>query len=366
MALAETVALIGTRKGLAIARGGAGRAWAVEPIAFANMEVYAVAFDRRRDPPRILAGVGMGHYGWHLAYSDDLGRTWVEPETPAIAFPARTEAALVRAWQFVPAGDEQPGVVYAGVEPHALFRSDDGGVTFSLVEGLWDHPDRPHWMPGGGGACLHTVLIHPDDPKRLLVAMSAAGVYRSSDGGASWEAANKGIKVAHVPEEESFPEFGQCVHKVARHASRPDRLFAQNHFGVYRSDNGGDEWTTIEAGLPSTFGFPVLVHPRQPDVVFGFPLVADGERWPPEARCRVYRSDDAGETWKPLDNGLPKEPYYAAVLRDALSSDNGEPAGIYFGTRLGEVFASTDDGESWSTLATHLPDVLSVRAAVIG
>jgi sortilin (neurotensin receptor 3) len=361
----EAVLLIGTRKGLVTARSRRRRReWDVEPIQFSTKEVYAVGVDPRRDPPRVFAGVGTGHWGSFLVHSDDLGRTWIEEERTPLVFPESTGTALVRVWQIHAAAGKQPGVVYAGVEPHALFRSDDGGLSFSLVEGLWNHPHRPDWMPGGGGACLHTVLTHPTDPQRIMVAMSSAGVYRSADGGTTWEPANRGIQAAWLPEDQRFPEFGQCVHKVAMHPTRPDRLYAQNHFGVYRSDDGGDSWNAIESGLPSTFGFPMVVHPHRPDTIFSFPLQADEERMPPQARCRVYRSQDAGATWTALSAGLPQDPYHAAVLRDAMCADDGDPAGIYFGSRLGEVYASTDDGDSWSAVATHLPDVLTIRAVV--
>jgi hypothetical protein len=361
-----TMVLVGTRKGLLIARSTDDRrTWSTDDFQFRNQEVYSVALDVRRDRPRILAGVGTGHWGPLLTYSDDLGKTWTEPEQPPIGFPAGTDAAVARVWQIQPATERQPDVVYAGVEPHALFRSDDGGQSFSLVEGLWQHPDRPQWMPGGGGACLHTVLPHPTDPDDVLVAMSAAGVYRTRDGGASWQPANRGIQVANVPEDQRFPEFGQCVHKVAHHRDRPERLFAQNHFGVYRSDDRGDSWTAIESGLPSNFGFALVVHPHQTDTIYNFPIKADAERFPPDGKCRVYRSENAGDSWDALDNGLPKDSYYAAVLRDAMIADAADPAGIYFGTRLGEVYASRDDGDSWKMIASHLPDILSVRVATI-
>ena len=364
--MAEAILLAGTRKGLVVARSRDDRrTWQVDDLHFPNLEVYSVAIDQRRTTPRLFAGAMFGHWGPVLAYSDDLGRSWVEPEQAPVAFPESTGASLVRVWQVQPAPADQPDVVYAGVEPHALFRSEDGGLSFSLVEGLWNHPHRPQWQPGGGGACLHTVLPHPTDPQQLLVAMSAAGVYRTRDGGATWEASNRGISVPHAPEEQRFPEFGQCVHKVARHPEHADRLFAQNHFGVYRSDDGGDSWQTIEDGLPSNFGFPMVVHPHRPQTLYIFPLEADAHRMPPQGHCRVYRSDDAGTSWRPLTNGLPSDPYYGAVLRDALTTDTGDPAGVYVGTRLGEVFASRDEGESWSTLVAHVPDVLSVRAAVL-
>jgi hypothetical protein len=361
-----TVLLIGTRKGLMIARSTDDRrSWSTDDFQFLNQEVYSVAADLRRDTPRILAGVGTGHWGPLLTYSDDLGESWSEPEAPPIGFPAGSDAAVARVWQIQPSTEREPDVVYAGVEPHALFRSDDGGKSFALVEGLWQHPHRPEWMPGGGGACLHTVLPHPTDPDDVLVVMSAAGVYRTRDGGDTWSPANRGIQTANVPEDQRFPEFGQCVHKVAFHPSHPQRLYAQNHFGVYRSEDRGDSWTAIESGLPSNFGFSLVVHPHQPETVYLFPLQADAERFPPEAKCRVYRTENAGGSWEPLSQGLPQDPYYAAVLRDSMVADASDPAGIYFGTRLGEVYASRDDGDSWTMIANHLPDILSVRVAQV-
>ena len=365
--MGSAILLVATRKGLLIARSNDDRrTWSVDAgLHFANLEVYSVAADTRRDPPRILAGVGTGHWGPLLSYSDDLGKSWTEPSTPPIGFPQGSDAAVVRVWQIQPATEQEPGVIYAGVEPHALFRSEDGGESFALVEGLWQHPHRPSWQPGGGGACLHTVLVHPSDPNDVIVVMSAAGVYRTRDGGATWNPANRGIQAAYNPEDQRFPEYGQCVHKVAFHRDHPDRLYAQNHFGVYRSDDRGDSWTAIENGLPSNFGFAMVVHPHRPDTIYNFPLQADTERFPPDTRCRVYRSENAGGEWLPLTTGLPGDPYYGAVLRDAMVADTADPAGVYFGTRLGEVYASRDHGDTWSLVAEHLPDVLSVRVAEI-
>ncbi len=355
---------IGTRKGLFLARTGDDRRrWEVSRPTLPMTGVYAVAIDTRRGPPRLLVGADSSHFGPAVAVSDDLGETWREPDTASIAFPDDTDAALTRVWQLTPGPASQPDRVYAGVEPSALFVSDDGGTRYQMVRGLWDHPHREHWGPGFGGQAVHTVLPHPDDPASVLVAMSTGGVYRTSDSGATWTASNTGIKAYFMP--DPYPEYGQCVHKVTRHPGRPDQYFAQNHHGVYRSDDGGVTWDSIADGLPSDFGFPIVVHPHRPGVVYIFPLIADGMRYPTDHRCRVYRSEDAGGTWTALTDGLPEEPFYPAVLRDAMGTDDADPAGIYFGTRSGEVYASADAGDSWSLVAAHLPDVLCVRAATI-
>ena len=363
--MAQTILLIGTRKGLVVARSDERRAaWQLDPLRLTTNAIYTVGVDARRDPPRLFASTDSGHFGPSLLHSDDLGATWIEPDRPPIGFPEGSDTALARVWQLVPGSAAAPETVYAGVEPHALFRSDDGGLTFELMRGLFDHPHRSQWHPGGGGACLHTVVPHPDDPDRVLVAMSAGGVYRTDDGGRSWSPANKGIQCYWMPEDQRFPEFGQCVHRVATHPANPERLFAQNHFGVYRSDNWGDSWQEIEKGMPSTFGFPILVHPRRPETSYTVPLQADSDRMPAGNRLRVFATSDAGGGWESHSEGLPTDDYYAAVLRDAMCADNGDPAGVYFGTRAGEVFASVDDAP-WARVADHLPDVLSVRALVV-
>jgi photosystem II stability/assembly factor-like uncharacterized protein len=332
-------------------------------VVFPMTGVYAVGIDKRRPTLRLLAGMTSSHFGPSVSTSDDLGESWQEPDHAPVAFPADTGAKLERVWQFAPGPASLPDRVYAGVEPSALFVSDDGGSTYELVRGLWDHPHREHWGAGFGGQAIHTVLPDPADPASILVAMSTGGVYRTADGGQTWSASNSGIKAYFLPDQ--FPEYGQCVHKVARNADRPQQLFAQNHHGVYRSDDGGATWQSIADGLPSDFGFAAATHPHRPGVVYLFPLTADGERFPPDHRCRVYRSDDAGETWTALSKGLPEEPFYPAVLRDALCLDDADPAGVYFGTRSGDVYASADEGESWQLVASHLPDVLCVRAATI-
>ncbi|GAB3951828.1 exo-alpha-sialidase [Kribbella albertanoniae] len=361
--MSEAVLLIGTKKGLWIGRSDAARReWRLDGPAFEMQGVYAVGIDTRGERPRLFAGGTSEHWGPAVFHSDDLGQTWDEPEEGSIGFPEGTDASLERVWQIQPAPAAQPGVVYAGSQPSALWKSVDGGVTFELVRGLWDHPHREQWGAGFGGQAVHTVLPHSTDPARLSVAMSTGGVYQTTDGGSSWSPANHGIKAYFLPDPD--PEFGQCVHKLAAHPDVPERMFAQNHHGVYRSDDGGEIWKSIADGLPSDFGFPIAVHPHEPDTVYVFPLVADGNRIPTDATCRVYRSRDAGATWEPLTNGLP-DVSYVPVLRDALTTDAAESAGVYVGTRDGCVYASADAGDTWTEVASHLPDVLTLRAAVI-
>jgi photosystem II stability/assembly factor-like uncharacterized protein len=250
-------------------------------------------------------------------------------------------------------------VVWAGCEPHSLWRSADGGRSFELVRGLWDHPHRPTWQPGGGGGAVHTVLPDPDSD-RVTVAMSTGGVYVSEDGGTQWEPRNRGIGAGFMP--DPTPEYGQCVHKVAVDASGPDRLYAQNHGGVYRSDDAGGSWTSIAGGLPADFGFPIVSSPSTPGTAWVIPLVADMQRVPPDGRLRVHRTRDAGETWTELGGGALPEGSWTSVLRDAFCADQADPTGIYFGTRDGCVYASPDEGETFSLVVDHLPDVLTVRA----
>lgn len=361
--MSDVLLTVGTRKGLFIGRRRGGR-WEFQDPHFNAQAVYSVAIDNRRAVPRVLVGGDSSHWGPSVFHSDDLGANWTEPKQPAVKFPQDTGASLERVWQLQPAGRDEPDVVYAGTEPAALFKSVDGGESFELVRPLWEHPTRSQWVPGGGGEAVHTVITDPRDASSVTVAVSTAGVFRSRDGGASWNPSNKGVSAVFLPDPN--PEFGQCVHKIARDAVDPDRLYLQNHWGVYRSDDGGGSWTDIGAGLPSTFGFAVAAHPHLADTAYVFPINADADRVPAGRRCRVYRTSDAGASWEPLSAGLPQDDHYGTVLRDALRTDDANPAGIYFGNRNGEVYASADDGESWQLLAEHLPDVLCVRAAVLG
>ena len=360
----ETLLAIGTRKGLFLARSADRLTWNLTGPHLPMAEVYGVGIDTRHSPPRLLVGASSSHWGPSVSTSDDLGETWQEPEQAPVAFPEDTGVSLERVWQLAPGRPEEPDVIYAGTQPSALFRSADGGKTFELVRGLWDHPHREKWGAGFGGQAIHTVLPHPD-PQRILVAMSTGGVYRTSDGGQTWEASNTGIKAEFMPDNQ-YPEFGQCVHKVAQHRDAPEQYFTQNHGGVYRSDDGGGTWNSIAEGLPSDFGFAMVSHPHRPGVIYNFPIQGGDKRYPPDYRARVYRSEDAGTTWVALEKGLPAEPFHSAVMRDAMCADNADPAGVYFGSRSGEVYASADEGESWRQVASHLPDVLSVRAAVVG
>ncbi|MQA34805.1 WD40/YVTN/BNR-like repeat-containing protein [Modestobacter roseus] len=358
--MTTTLLAIGTRKGLWLATSEDRRAWSLSAPHFLMTEVPSVGIDVRDGRTRVLLGIRSEHFGPTVVHSDDLGTTWTEPEGGAIRFPTDAGAAVERVWQLHPDSADRPGVVWAGAEPISVWRSDDGGEHFELCRGLWDHPHRAEWGAGYGGAAAHSVVPGPDGT--VHVAMSTGGVYRTRDGGASWQPRNAGISAYFLP--GPAPEFGQCVHKIARDAADPRRLYAQNHHGVHRSDDDGDTWTSIADGLPSDFGFVMLADPRRGGRIWVVPLVADGQRIPPDGRLAVHRSDDAGETWQRLDAGLPTDEYNA-VLRDAACVDAGDPVGVYVGTRGGEVYASADAGESFTQVAGHLPDVLCVRAAVL-
>jgi photosystem II stability/assembly factor-like uncharacterized protein len=361
----QTVLMIGTRKGLFLATSDADReAWQVRGPDELRSEVHSVAVDTRGETPRLLMASKHWHWGPQVLRSDDLGKTWDHSADGAIAFPEDTGTTLEAIWSLAPSPTEE-GVVWAGTQPSALFRSTDNGASFSLVRPLWDHPHREQWGAGFGGQAIHTLLPHPTDPQQLTVAMSTGGVYRTYDGGETWAPANQGIRAEFMPEGQQYPEFGQCVHKVSRDPEDPERLYAQNHGGVYRSDDGGDSWNYIADALPSDFGFPVVAHPREPRTLYVFPLEGADGRFPVGGACRVWRSRDAGETWEDLTKGLPDINYYTGVMRDAMCVDDGDPAGVYFGSRDGTVFASNDEGDSWQAVAEHLPDVLCVRAALV-
>jgi len=357
-----TLLAVGTKKGLWLGTSTDRETFTFTGPHFLMHEIPSIGLDTRDGRTRILVGLRSEHWGPTVAHSDDLGATWQEPENGAITFPADTETALERVWQIQPDSADRPGVVWAGCEPISVWKSTDGGEHFELNRGLWDHPHRTEWGAGYGGAAAHTVLPSAGDPNTIHVAMSTGGVYRSTDAGVSWTPRNKGIGAEFMPGEA--PEFGQCVHKVARDPNNPDVLYAQNHGGVYRSDDAGDSWVSIAAGLPADFGFTIMTHPRRSGTAWVVPIKADVERIPPEGRLAMHRTDDAGASWTRLADGLV-EPEYNVVLRDAAAVDTAEPVGVYFGTRGGSVYASADEGGHFAEVLRHLPDVLCVRAAVV-
>lgn len=361
----DVLLLVGTMKGAFFFRADASRSrWQRGGPYFPGHAVYALAYDGRSGRRRVWAGPESAHWGAVLRASDDFGRTWTKPETANVRFPERAGASLRRIWQIAPGRPQEPNILYCGVEPAALFESRDAGETWSLVRGLYDHPHRPKWQPGGGGLCLHTILPDPMKHGRLHVAISAAGVYRSDNGGRTWRTSHRGVRADFLPEKH--PEFGQCVHKVVRHPSRPDRLFLQNHWGLYRSDDAGDTWRDIANGVPSDFGFAMAAHPHDPDTVYVVPLESDEFRCAPDGKLRVYRTRDAGASWQPQSRGLPQRDAFETVLRDAMATDTLEAAGVYFGTRSGRVYGSKDGGTSWRLTVEGLPPVVCVKAVVVG
>jgi len=359
--------MVGTLKGAFIFTSGAKRSrWTMHGGGphFSGEAVYALAYDERGGRRRLLASTRSFHWGSTIRTSDDFGATWSGPERQSVRFPESSGLSLVQVWQIKPGPADQPDLLWAGVEPTALFESRDGGDSWSAVDGLLTHEHRPRWTPGGGGMCLHTIVPDPTNSTRMLVAMSTGGVYRTDDGGNSWRPRNVGVRAQFLPNK--YPEFGQCVHKVVHHPARPERFFLQNHWGLYRSDDWGDNWTDVANGVPSDFGFTMQMHPHDPDTVYIVPLQSDEFRCTPEAKLRVYRTRNAGDSWEALSNGLPQKDAYETVVRDAMSADSHDPAGIYFGTRSGKLFASADGGDSWSRVADSLPPVVCVRAAVVG
>jgi len=355
--------LVGTTKGAFILRSTAQRSrWEVGGPYFHGHSVYAMAYDCRAGRRRIWAST-QNYWGTLLRFSDDFGKSWTNPQESPIRFPSDTGVSLKNIWQITLGRSEEPDVLYCGVEPAALFESRDAGETWSLVRGLFDHPHRPRWMPGNGGLALHTIVLDPSDNQRMYIAISSGGVYRTNDGGQTWTAQNRGIRAMFLPNKN--PEFGQCIHKIAMHPAHPERLFLQNHWGLYRSDDYGENWKDIANGVPSDFGFAIVVHPRNPEWVYIIPVESDEFRCSCDGRLRVYRTRNGGASWEPLARGLPQKLAYETVLRDALTTDSFDPAGIYFGTRSGQLFGSRDEGRTWQKILDGLPSIACVRTACV-
>ena len=381
--------LVGTRKGAFILTAdGARKRWKVSGPHFAGWEIYHVK-GSPVDPNRIYASQTSAWFGQIIQRSDDGGKSWSTPGSnpeelkgPDGAPKAESNKFVYdgvpgthqwydgtqhpwefkRVWHLEPSLHD-PEHVYAGVEDAALFESKDGGKSWKELSGLRKHDTGPKWQPGAGGMCLHTILLDPQDPQRIYVAISAAGAFRTDDGGKTWRPINHGLHSEYIPDPAA--EVGHCVHRIALHSSRPNTLFMQKHWDVMRSDDGGDLWREVSGNLPSDFGFPIDVHAHEPETVYVVPIKSDSEHYPPSSRLRVYRSRTGGDEWEALTKGLPQRNCYVNVLRDAMSVDSLEPCGIYFGTTGGQVYGSADAGDSWKPIVRDLPAVLSVEVQTL-
>ncbi len=393
--------LVGTRKGAFIlVADGRRRNWSISGPHFAGWEIYHLK-GSPADPDRIYASQTSSWFGQVIQRSNDGGLSWEQPgselsrqdaspgdeasppmpqgESNKFAYDTSGETGrplathqwydgtqhpweFTRVWHIEPSLTD-PDVAYAGVEDAALFRTNDGGHSWSELSGLRSLNRNEGWMPGAGGMCLHTILLDPKDPNRIFVAISAAGSFRTEDGGETWKPINRGLNSEFLPDPAA--EIGHCVHRLAMHPSNPDTLFMQKHWDVMRSDDAGDNWREVSDNLPSDFGFPIQVHAHEPETIYVVPIKSDSEHYPPEGKLRVYRSRTGGNEWQALTDGLPQKDCYVNVLRDAMAVDSLDPCGVYFGTTGGQVYVSPDGGERWSTITRDLPGVLSVEVQTL-
>jgi hypothetical protein len=380
----KVMVFVGTTKGGFVFTSDPKRKkWEMSDILFKSWNVMHMQLDKRDN--RLHAALSHNVYGPVTQYSDDFSKTWTQAkQVPAIPRPSAsgrppstmdeafrsgggesitTPEKMIKVWNITPGRKDEPDVLYAGAQPASLFISRDRGETWSINEGLFDHPHRGKFFPGNGGFALHTILLDPSNRNRMYIAISAGGCYRTDDGGQTWIPQNKNVRADFHPEK--FPEFGQCVHKMAMHPSVPNLLYQQNHCGVYRSDNGGDDWIDIGEGkLPARFGFPIAVHPTDPKTVYVVLEESDEFRMSVDGKFSVWRSRDAGESWQRMSNGLP-ERAHLDILREAMATDSFDDAGIYIGSNTGQLFYSRDSGDSWGLLADFLPPIQSVEAAVV-
>ena len=364
--------LVGTRKGAFILESdGKREKWDISGPHFAGWELYHLK-GSPADPNRIYASQSTGWFGQIVQRSDDGGKTWEAvgnkfvydgvPGTHQWYDGTPHPWEFKRVWHLEPSLTD-PDTVYAGVEDAAIFQTTDGAKTWQEMPGLRAHGSGPHWQPGGGGMCLHTILLDPDNPKRMFIAISAAGAFRTEDGGETWTPINKGLRSEFIPDQDA--EVGHCVHHIAMHRSHPDKLFMQKHWDVMRSDNAGDSWHEVSGNLPTDFGFCIDVHAHEPETVYVVPIKSDREHFPLDGKLQVFRSRTGGNEWEPLTNGLPQSDCYVNVLRDAMSIDSLDECGVYFGTTGGQVYVSADSGDSWMPIVHDLPAVLSVEVQTL-
>jgi photosystem II stability/assembly factor-like uncharacterized protein len=345
--------LVGTRKGLFQLHSDDRRSWTLEGPSLEGWDILHALVDPRDGT--LYAAANTFPYGGTVQRSRDMGETWERAEE--IGLPEETGLKLEKTWHVRPG--REPGELWLGAAPGALLRSADGGATFETVMSLTQHETRDRWQPGAGGMCCHSIQLDPGDPARMYAAISAAGSFRTDDGAESWVPINKNVAADFMPDK--YPEVGQCVHKLLVHPARPDRLWQQNHCGVYRSDDRGDTWERLDGnGLPSGFGFPIMIHPREPDTAWVIPEQADLNRVTAEGRLGVYRTHDAGASWELAATGLP-ERAWTGVLREASATDALDPVGVYFGTQNGAVWVSPNEGDEWIEAARDLPPILSVE-----
>ena len=364
--------LAGTKKGAFVLESdGKREKWDVSGPHFAGWEIYHVK-GSPVDPNRLYASQSSGWFGQQIQRSNDGGKTW-EPVGNQFTYDGAPGThqwydGTPHPWEFKRVWHLEPSLtdldtVYAGVEDAAMFRSVDGGTTWQEMAGLREHGSGPQWQPGAGGMCLHTIVIDPSDNNRMYIAISAAGAFRTLDGGKSWQPINRGLKSQYIPDPDA--EVGHCVHRIAIHPSRPSTLFMQKHWDVMRSDDAGDNWFEISGNLPTDFGFPIDVHAHEPETIYVVPIKSDSEHYPPDGKLRVYRSRSGGNEWEALTNGLPQSDCYVNVLRDAMAVDSLDDCGIYFGTTGGQIYASANGGDTWAPIVRDLPAVLSVEVQTI-